>query len=79
MQNARASCVNTALSAFCSTHLKEFHYRIGVLRHPTDTVVCVGKYLKEGGSVVRPAHSRPAHRPAPLGLALARRTRASKD
>jgi superfamily II DNA/RNA helicase/peptidoglycan hydrolase-like protein with peptidoglycan-binding domain len=33
-----------------ATHLKEFHYRIGVLRHPMDTVVCVGKYLKEGGS-----------------------------
>ena len=36
-----------------ATHLKEFHYRIGVLRHPMDTVVCVGKYLKEGGSEVR--------------------------
>jgi hypothetical protein len=33
-----------------ATHLKEFHYRIGVLRHPMDSVVCVGKYLKEGGS-----------------------------
>jgi hypothetical protein len=36
-----------------ATQLKEFHYRIGVLRHPMDTVVCVGKYLKEGGSEVR--------------------------
>lgn len=36
-----------------ATHLKEFHYRIGVLRHPMDSVVCVGKYLKEGGSEVR--------------------------